>query len=92
MKEQWKDNEWMKEKSWKEFRETGLLWFVNTTLHAFGWAITLEFDENMNVVRAYPSRVRYRGFDEKTNDKGYSNVGKYLKDNAEELYKESGLE
>ena len=24
------------EKEWKEFRESGLLWFINQTLHVFG--------------------------------------------------------
>jgi len=25
-------------KTGKEFRESGLLWFINSTLHLFGWA------------------------------------------------------
>lgn len=28
-------------KSWNEFRNSGLLWFTNTILHMFGWAIVL---------------------------------------------------
>ena len=33
------------EKSWKEFRESGLLWFVNTILHTFGWALVAELED-----------------------------------------------
>ena len=31
-------------KTWTEFREIGLLWFINTILHMFGWAIVVEVD------------------------------------------------
>ena len=42
------------EKSWKEFRESGLLWFINTTLHVFGWALVAEFEEG-EITRVYPA-------------------------------------
>lgn len=29
------------EKTWEDFRESGLLWFINTILHVFGWAIVV---------------------------------------------------
>ena len=29
-----------KEKSWQEFRDTGLVVIINQILHIFGWAIT----------------------------------------------------
>ena len=32
-------------KSWNEFREVGLLWFVNRILHLFGWAICVDYDD-----------------------------------------------
>jgi hypothetical protein len=58
------------EKSWKEFRDSKLLWWVNRSLHLFGWAIILEF-ENDEVVRAYPAKCKFRGFDEKTEQDGF---------------------
>lgn len=78
----------VEEKSWKEFRESGLLWFINQTLHLFGWALAIEYKEGQ-IDRVYPARVKFRGFDETTNTDGYKKVSSYLKDNIEELEKEA---
>lgn len=43
----------VKEKSWEEFRDSGLLWWVNIMLHMFGWAIVYEM-ENGEVKRVIP--------------------------------------
>lgn len=51
-------------KTWKEFRDSGLLWFMNMILHTFGWAITLEINDD-EITDVYPARVKYRGFSEK---------------------------
>jgi len=69
----------------KEFRESGLLWFINQTLHLFGWAICWEPDTD----EIYPARVKFRGFENENNTQGYIKVSKYLKDNIDELIKES---
>ena len=80
----------MKRKSWEEFYQSGLLWWINTLLHTFGWAIVVVMDkETGKVSEVYPARVKFRGFDEKTNEQGYINVSNYLKDNAAELAKEA---
>ena len=76
------------EKSWNEFRHTGLLWFVNTILHTFGWAITIKTDGGNNVKEVFPTRVNYRGFGDDTNTFGYQRVTRYLKNNIDELFKE----
>lgn len=77
-------------KTWKEFRETGLLWFINTTLHLFGWAIVVEVEtETGEITNAYPARVKFRGFAEKNNAEGYIKISKYLKENIEEIEKEA---
>lgn len=75
-------------KSWKEFKDAGLLWAANCILHLFGWAIVLEV-ENSEVKRAYPARVKCRGFDEKSNTEGYIKVSEYLQKNIGELLKEA---
>lgn len=77
-------------KSWKEFRESGLIWWINMILHTFGWAIVLNIKENGEITEAYPARVKFRGFDEKDNAEGYIKVSEYLKNNSQELLKESG--
>lgn len=77
-------------RSWKEFRESGMLWFVNTILHAFGWAICVEVDDETREIKsAYPARVKFRGFSESANTKGYINLSKYMVENAETLLKET---
>ena len=76
-------------KTWEQFRESGLLWFINSTLHLFGWAIVVEVEEDGSISNAYPARVKFRGFDVGTNDKGYKKVSQYLKDNVEDLVKET---
>lgn len=78
----------IEEKSWKEFRESGLLWFINRTLHLFGWAIVLEFEDD-EIIRAYPARVKFRGFSEDIESDGYTKVSEYLENNIEEINKES---
>lgn len=75
------------EKSWKEFKETGLLWYINTILHLFGWAIVIEM-EDAEIIRAYPARVKFRGFSSDCVDRGYYNVSKYLQNNINDLIKE----
>jgi hypothetical protein len=80
-------------KSWEEFKDNGLLWFTNTILHMFGWSIVVEVDEETKVITdAYPARVKFRGFSEKSNTKGYRNVSKYLQENIDELVKEANDE
>lgn len=81
----------VEKKTWKEFRDSGFLWWVNMILHTFGWAICINID-NINgekIVDVYPARVKYRGFSEKNNTDGYIKVSKYMKENVDELLEES---
>ena len=55
----------MKRTSWNDFDSAGLLWFINSILHVFGYAIALTYDTKTGkVIEAYPARVKYRGFKE----------------------------
>lgn len=76
-------------KTWEEFKESGLLWFINTILHTFGWAICFEYNKDKGITEIYPARVKFRGFSEELNTKGYKNISKYMKDNANKLFEES---
>lgn len=84
MNRDFEENQMVKEISGKEFRDSGMLWFVNTILHAFGMAITWNPDTD----EIKPSLVKFRGFAEKNNDDGYKKVTKYMIDNASELMKD----
>lgn len=77
------------QKDWEEFRETGLLWFINSTLHVFGWAIVITVNDDGQAVNAYPVRTKFRGFSEKHNNDGYRKVSRYMKDNAKTLEDEA---
>ena len=76
------------EKSWDEFKNSGFLWWINMILHTFGWAIVTEVEDD-KVVKVYPARVKFRGFGEKNNTKGYIKVSQYMKENANDLLKEA---
>lgn len=75
-------------RTWKEFRDTKLLWFINTILHVFGWAIVIEIEDEV-VTDVYPARVSFRGFSEKSNTAGYIGLSEYMCENCEQLLKES---
>ena len=74
--------------SWKDFKDSGMLWWINMILHTFGLAIVFDMEDG-EVKEVYPARVKYRGFGEKNNTEGYIKVSKYLNDNSDELLKEA---
>lgn len=76
------------ERSWDEFRKTGMLWWANSLLHIMGWAIVTDV-EHGEVVRAYPARVKFRGFGDKEITDGFQKVSLYMMENAKDLYIES---
>lgn len=81
----------MRTKEWNEFRETGLLVFVNVFLHIFGYAIALEIEED-EVVSVYPQKVDYNGFNQDSMDRAYERVKKMVKPKVEEITREEKLE
>jgi len=78
----------VEKRTWEEFRESKLLWWINQTLHLFGWAIVYEFKDGV-VSSVYPARVKFRGFGEDVNTDGYTGLTKYIKENIDELEKDT---
>lgn len=74
--------------SWKEFRDSGMLWWINMILHTFGLAIVYGMEDG-EIKDVYPARIKYRGFDVKNNTEGYIKVSKYINDHSGELLKEA---
>jgi hypothetical protein len=72
-------------REWTEFRNAGLLWFINTTLHMFGWVLVF----NPRTGEVFPSRCKFRGFSDKINTEGYIKVSEYLKENVDDLVAEA---
>ena len=75
-------------KSWEEFRNAGLLWWINMILHTFGGAITVDLKDG-KITDCYPARVKFRGFGEENNTEGYQKVSQYMRDNAGKLFEEA---
>lgn len=81
--------EMVTKKTWQEFRNTGLLWWINRTLHLFGWAIAFSFDDDTGeLIEVYPVRCKFRGFGQEADDEGYTQVSEYLSENAVALLSE----
>lgn len=59
--------------------DTSYIWMGNS----------FSVEEDGEIKDIYSARVKFRGFDEKSNTKGYINVSRYMKDNSNELFKES---
>lgn len=78
----------IEQKSWSDFRDTGLLLIINQILHVFGYAIVLNVEDG-KVVSAYPARVKFRGFGEKQVEKAYADVSEYMKKESETLLDEA---
>jgi len=83
---------WVDPKTWDDFRKTGLFMFVNTILHAFGWALVVEVEydaekkeETGPVTKCYPARVRFRGFAENDQEDMHKKIGEYLAENSNDL-------
>ena len=68
----------MIKKTWKEFQECKLLWWVNRSLHLFGWAIVVEEQEDGTISNVYQARVKYRGFSEDAEDEGFTVLTQHL--------------
>lgn len=77
----------IRQKSWEEFRATGLFLFMNSLLHVFGWTIVFVTNED-KIVDCFPARTNFRGFAEEDIDKSYKDITNYLAENIEELKNE----
>lgn len=75
-------------KTWEEFSDCKMLWWINMILHTFGWTIILDI-KNGEIIGAYPARSVFRGFNETVNVEGYMGVSKYMKDNVDDLLDEA---
>lgn len=75
----------IQKKGWNEFRDTGLLWLVNTTLHVFGWVLVIEKNAAGDVTEVYPARTTWRGFSEEANESGFKRVRTFMGQEGSQL-------
>lgn len=78
-------------KSWNEFRESKMLWWVNRLIHTFGWAIVFDTDENGAISDVYPARVKFRGFSIESEDAGFQGLTNHLANTIDELKSDVNL-
>ena len=64
--------------SWEEFRNTGLLLFINMFLHIYGLCIVVE-EEDGSVKDVYAAKTDYEGFSEESQEKAFKKIKKYMK-------------
>lgn len=82
------ENKYIKVISGQDFKESGMLWFINSILHVFGMAIA--WDPDTDTIQ--PVITKFRGFGEKFNDQGYRALTEYMRDNSIELMPDVTLE
>jgi len=82
---------WVEKLEWNEFRTSGLLWFVNRTLHLFGRAIVFDYYRNGKLKEVYYAKCKFRGFGASAEIKGFKAVTKFLKKNVSCLSKDTYL-
>lgn len=49
-------------RTWKDFSDAGLLWWINRILHTFGWSIITVCEEDGSISDVYPARTEWLGF------------------------------
>ncbi len=79
--------------AWTLFRNSGLLWYVNRTLHLIGWSIVLEIEEDDNTVSAaYPLRTTWFGFSDESNERNLKAFRTHMINNSLHLMREPDQE
>ncbi len=81
----------MIKKTWKEFQQCKLLWWVNRSLHLFGWAIVIQTEESGEITDVYPARVKFRGFVEDDEESGFEGLTRYLAAESDALISDLDL-
>ena len=76
--------------TWAEFRESGMLWLVNRSLHLFGWAIVVSTEDTGETLGAFPARTEWRGLSPESDERGFRRVTSWISGAADALTDEVG--
>ena len=79
----------MQAANWNEFREAGMLWWINRILHVFGWAIVCQVEEDGTTSCVCPVRVDFRGFSRGDEVEGHKLVSHWMAQHSAELEREA---
>ncbi len=73
-------------KPWSEFVDAKLFWWVNRSLHLFGWTLVREIDKDSGeITEVYPARTSVRGFSRETEEAGFTALTHHLRDTIPDL-------
>ena len=82
------------EKTWEEFRSTGLLVFINSFLHIFGWSLAAIVESDPatgkpQTIAVVPGRTKFRGFSSDSVSNAHKKLAAYMVENAAILQQEA---
>lgn len=73
-------------KTWQEFKSNKLLWWVNRSLHIFGWVIVYRLNDlTGEIIEVYPARTSFRGFTELDETEGFIGLTETIKHSINDL-------
>jgi len=78
----------IEKRTWDEFKESGLLWWINRALHLFGWAVCFKYDNNGNLLEVIPARCKFRGFTNEAETEGFKLLTEYMERNVSDIKKD----
>lgn len=78
--------------TWKEFMDSGLLWWVNRSLHLFGWSICLVEEDDGSSSSAYPAKTPWRGFNHELEEGRFHDLTRHLQEEMPRLVQETEKE
>jgi hypothetical protein len=83
----WDEPEMLARVAWDEFRDAGLMWWVNRQLHLFGWSLVAVVDpaDPAKTVKVYPARTEFRGFCSSAEERGFKSLTRHLHESVDEL-------
>jgi len=79
----------IEEKTWEEFTDAKLFWWVNRSLHLLGWALVKDVAEDGTVLRVFPARCKFRGFNREIEEDGFIGLTKHIAETMPELVVEA---
>jgi len=79
----------LERREWAEFKDSKLLWWINRSLHIFGWAIVYSVEKDGSISEVYPARTSYRGFSSEDEAEGFIGLTEYVQNNIYKLVEET---
>ena len=65
-------------KTWEEFIDSGMLWWVNRIIHTFGWSIVVAEGNDGLIANAYPRRTTWLGFSDEVNEAKFEDFKNHI--------------